>query len=290
MTNSINYKNTTRIIEKDNQRLIRKRRKIDNKKIYEYLKLKEFNNFIPPYLTTNEYEFFTYIDETNIPKEDKAIEIINTLSMLHIKTTTYQETNIDNIKRIYEETKQQIDDLRYYYYNLQDIIEYKIYPSPEEQLLLFNISNFYKALNYAEHKIETWYKEKEKSKQERVVLIHNNITLEHALYNEKINLISWNYAKKDYPVYDFINLYKHEFRELEMISLFKIYSSKFQYTIEEKLLFESFIAIPPKVIFNKSSLINTINTRKAVDYVLKTNDFLLEYNKEDQKSYNDKFE
>ena len=63
MTNSINYKNTTRIIEKDNQRLIRKRRKIDNKKIYEYLKLKEFNNFIPPYLTTNEYEFFTYIDE-----------------------------------------------------------------------------------------------------------------------------------------------------------------------------------------------------------------------------------
>ena len=103
----------------------------------------------------------------------------------------------------------------------------------------------------------------------------SSIYFVYLLYNEKINLISWNYAKKDYPIYDFLNLYKHEFRELEMISLFKIYSSKFQYTIEEKLLFESFIAIPPKVIFDKSSLINTINTRKAVDYVLKTNDFLL---------------
>ena len=69
-----------------------------------------------------------------------------------------------------------------------------------------------------------------------------------------------------------------------MISLFKLYQSIYQYTKSEQLLFEALLAVPPKVEFNKTHILNTINTRLAVNYVNKTSQFLSEYNKENQES------
>lgn len=285
MKNKVVYNKKARIIY-DEEMQVRKK-KISNSKIYDYLENKKFDNFVAPIKITSEYEYFPYIEEISIPKEDKAIELMNLISMLHVKTTMYQETNINNIKQVYENTIKEIEELREYYYTLQDVLEYKEYHLPAEQLLLYNISSFYKAINYAEHKIGLWYKEKEKTKNERVVLIHNNPSLEHILYNkDSLVLISWSKSKKDYPVYDFLRLYKQEFKNLEMISLFNIYKSKFQFNNTEKLLFESLISIPPKVILNKTNLINTINVRYAVDYVINTNTFLLEYDKENEQRNN----
>lgn len=62
------------------------------------------------------------------------------------------------------------------------------------------------------------------------------------------------------------------------------------YTKSEQLLFESLIAIPPKIEFNNTHIINTINTRIAVNYVNKTSGFLSEYNKENQESNEQKLE
>ena len=246
MKTKLYYKSVCLETDQDNNKLIRKAKKSNTEKIYNYLTIKQFDNFVSPYKTTEKYEYFPYIETTNIPNEDKAIELIHTISMLHIKTSTYQEVNIDKAKQIYEQTKKEIEDLRYYYLNLQDAVEYKQYPTPSEQLFITNASNIYKALNYAEYKIEIWYQEKEKNKLERLVLNHNNLSLEHALFDNKINLISWNNSTKDYPIFDFLKFYKNEFNNLEMISLFKIYNNKFQYSKEEHLLLESLIALPSK--------------------------------------------
>ena len=235
MKNKVVYNKKARIIY-DEEMQVRKK-KISDSKIYNYLENKKFYNFVAPIKITSEYEYFPYIEEISIPKEDKAIELMNLISMLHVKTTTYQETNINNIKQVYENTIKEIEELREYYYTLQDVLEYKEYHLPAEQLLLYNISSFYKAINYAEHKIGLWYKEKEKTKNERVVLIHNNPSLEHILYNkDSLVLISWSKSKKDYPVYDFLRLYKQEFKSLEMISLFNIYKSKSHFDNTEKSL------------------------------------------------------
>ena len=69
-----------------------------------------------------------------------------------------------------------------------------------------------------------------------------------------------------------------------MKSLFELYQSKYQYTPSEKLLFESLILIPPKLKFKKDNLVNTITTRKFVNYVLKSLSFVLKDNEEDQKA------
>ena len=65
--------------------------------------------------------------------------------------------------------------------------------------------------------------------------------------------------------------------------LFDIYQEKYKYTEEEQLLFETLISIPPKISFEKHHLINTINTRKYINYLNKTSEFLSKYNKENQE-------
>ena len=48
------------------------------------------------------------------------------IALLHNKTTTYEDLNINKIKEIYEKYKQEIFKIKDYYYSLQDYFEEKI--------------------------------------------------------------------------------------------------------------------------------------------------------------------
>lgn len=290
MKNKIVYQSNCRIVSKDDQKYLRKIRKSNKEELFEYLKNKGFQNFLPYIEQKKDYELYRYIEDIKIPKEDKAIELMYVLSLLHTTTTTYQDIDIDKMKELFETTKEKITFLRNYYLDLQDYIETKEFMSPAEQLLMRNISNFYKALNYSEYKLNSWYKVKEKTSKERIVQLHNNLSLEHFLKEDVAYLVNWDKAKKDYVIYDFINFYKHEYLNLEMTSLFELYQSKYQYTEEEQLLFESLISLPPQIIFNKTNYINTINTKNIVTYVIKTSEFLSKQNEENQESNHTEFE
>lgn len=281
----------TKVICNNDKKYVYKSKVKNKDKIFKYLKSKGFENYLEYERETEKYEIYPFLKEVEIPQEDKAQELIYLLSLLHIKTTTYQEIDVTETQEIYENNQNKIQELRKMYYELQDSIETKIFMSPEEQLLMNNISNFYKALNYAEHKLEAWYKEKKQEKTERTTQLHNNISLKHFLIStEKKVIIDWEQSSRGQVIYDFLNFYKNEFNNLEMISLFKLYQSKYMYTKSEQLLFESLIAIPPKIEFNNTHIINTINTRIAVNYVNKTSGFLSEYNKENQESNEQKLE
>lgn len=275
----------SKVICNNDKKYVYKSRIKSKEKTFEYLKSKGFVNYLTYERETEKYEIYPFIKEEEIPPEDKAQELIYLLSLLHIKTTTHQEKNIKETQELYEDSKTKIHELRKFYYELQDITETKVFMSPEEQLLMNNISNFYKALNYAEHKLEEWYKLKKQEKTERLTQLHNNISLNHFLISKENKvIIDWEQASKGIVIYDFLKFYQNEFNNIEMISLFKLYQSKYQYTKSEQLLFEALLAVPPKVEFNKTHILNTINTRLAVNYVNKTSQFLSEYNKENQES------
>lgn len=275
----------SKVICNNDKKYVYKSRIKNKEKTFEYLKSKGFVNYLTYERETEKYEIYPFIKEEKIPPEDKAQELIYLLSLLHIKTTTHQETNIKETQELYEDSKTKIHELRKFYYEQQDITETKGFMSPEEQLLMNNISNFYKALNYAEHKLEEWYKLKKQEKTERLTQLHNNISLNHFLISKENKvIIDWEQASKGIVIYDFLKFYQNEFNNIEMISLFKLYQSKYQYTKSEQLLFEALLAVPPKVEFNKTHILNTINTRLAVNYVNKTSQFLSEYNKENQES------
>lgn len=284
MKNKVEYISNSRIITLNETRYMQKIKKSNKEDLFDYLNTKGFKNFLPYEMEKDNYELYRYIEEKIIPKEDKAIELMNILSSLHNATTTYQKVNINDVKELFETTKEKITYLRNYYLDLQDYIETKEFFSPAEQVLMNNISNVYKALNYSEYKLTKWYELKEKQTMERIVQLHNNLSLEHFLKEENSYLINWDKSKKDYVIYDFINFYKNEFQNLEMYSLFSLYQKNYQYTEDERLLFESLLSLPDKITFTKTNYINTIDARRIINYIEMTNIFLSEDNKKDQES------
>ena len=102
----------------------------------------------------------------------------------------YKEIDIDNYKYIYENINNQIDDILNYYNTVMDNIETVVYMSPSNYLISRNISFIYSAINYAKGSIDYWYKLVENKRKVRVVVNHNNLSLEHYLKEDKPYLIS----------------------------------------------------------------------------------------------------
>ena len=99
----ISYKRGLKLIEKNNQKLVYKIKKSNKDNLYNYLRIKDFDNFLLPLEVTQEYEVYKYIDEKNIPAEDKAVELVNLLSLLHTKTTAFQEVNQEKVDELQAE-------------------------------------------------------------------------------------------------------------------------------------------------------------------------------------------
>ena len=190
---------------------------------------------------------------------------------------------------MYEDLNQKINNLYRYYYDLQDIIEQKVYMSPEQYLLIRNISLVYSSLNFAKDKLNKWYELKLKQKKERVVLLHNKPSLDHILINNRKQLISWNDCKRDIPIYDFLYFYKKNYLMLDMTSLFELYQSKFYYTEDEYLLFLTLLTIPDKIIFSKNHYSDCQKVYEIIKYLMKTKDFVLKEDEKYQETYKDEF-
>lgn len=284
MNKKIEYKDSVKVINKDGFKYVKKKKKKDKKRLYTKLSDKNFNAYLVPIKEIDNYELYPYIEEENINKKEKLQILINIMAELHSKTTSYEIYDKQQIEELYMNTKNNLQALRNYYYELQDNLELREFPAPEEQLLLNNVSNIYKAINYSEYKLNLWYEKINTNKKIRYVQIHNNISLEHLLVEKNNYLISWEKSRKDIPVYDFIEFYKKEFSNYNMNELFNIYQEKYKYMEEEQLLFESLISVPPQITFKKTHLINTIETKKQIDYLIKTSEFLSKNNKENQEN------
>lgn len=256
--------------------------------LYEYLQNKNFD-FLLDKEELDSYDIFPFVDEINQEKGEKAIDLVFILSILHNKTLFYRKIVMDKVKETYEDYDAKINYLNYYYHDLQDVIEQKVYMSPAEYLLIRNISLIYSSIEYAKESLHKWYQEKIKQKKERVVLLHNRPCLEHILIGDSKKLISWDKYEKDIPIYDFLYFYKKDFMEVEMISLFNLYQSRFEYTYDEYLLFSSLICIPEKIEFTKNNYQNSLNVFNLVKYTNKTKDFILKenekYKKEDKNEF-----
>lgn len=284
----IEEKKNIRIVDTDKGKYVLKKRFSKEDGLYDYLKNKNFD-FILEKEQIDEYNVYPFIEEANEENEEKAIDVVYILSILHNKTLFYRNIVLDKVKECYENYNDKIDYLNYYYHDLQDMIEQKVYMSPAEYLLIRNISLIYSALNFSKQKLYEWYQEKIKQKKERVVLLHNRPSLDHILVGNVKRLISWENYSKDSPIYDFLYFYQKNYLDVEMTSLFQIYQSKFQYTYDEYLLFESLVSIPNKIEFTTNNYKDTVNTYDLIKYVEITRNFILKENEKYQKEDKNEF-
>lgn len=281
----ISYKNKLKIITTSTNVYCLKVKENQITDVYEYLRNHNFNNYIQLISDSSDpYEIYPYISEKNIDKESKALELIYTLSLLHTKTTTYKEINLEQIKEKYEKISNEINKLLLYYYDLQDYIETNEYMSPAEYYLIRNMNKLYISLNNAKHDIDKWYKLKEKETQERQVLLHNKISLEHFIKSENNYLINWNKSCKGNVVYDFLNFFKNDYKLLEMENLFELYQTKYPYTEDEKYLFKALLQIPWKITFKETNYVNTLKVKELLDYLEKANHLILKNDEKNQKA------
>ena len=251
--------------------------KIDYKKLYSYLESRSFD-YIPKIHpdSRDDMVVFDYIEDYDIDKNQKILDLINLVSLLHSKTSYYKDVTIDKYKEIYELVKDNILSVDSYYQEMFDKeIDKEIY-SPSSYLFLRNYSLIYNACRYTLDNIESWYLKIQDKGRQRIVLVHNNLKLEHMIKNREEYLISWDQYTFDSPVLDLFNLYKNEWENVSFKEALDIYYSNFDLNEEEKLLFNILISIPYKVEDGNNEYERCRNIRRLINYLGKSSILILD--------------
>jgi len=276
--NKLTIKRDAKII--DNKIVIKDRKNKNIDKTYRYLKSRSFDYFPEPIEVHPNYEIYPFIEDSEEPREQKAVDLTHLISLLHNKTTFYREVDIDKNKEIYEDILTRLEYLNNYYTDLITLIEKEVYMSPSSYLIARNINIIFQSIYYSKDSIELWYKKIENNKNERVVNIHNNINLDHYIKSDKPYLISWNKSKIDSPIYDLLSFYKNHYLELDFDDLFHYYESNYPLKEEERLLLFTYMAIPPKIEIENNEYKMCIKINKIIDYLYKTSNLIMNYQKQ----------
>lgn len=283
--------NNVIVIDTDNNRfVVKKKNNSDINEIFKYLSNRKFNNYLE-FINDleDEYMIFPYLKDNFLDKNEKAKDIISLVSMLHSKTTFYKEFYKDEIKEIYENSIDKIDELYAYYNNIRLVIEESEFISPSNYFLLRNISWIFYSLNSSKHFIEKWYEVIKEKKSKRICLIHGNLELDHILGEENKFLISWDKAHNEMPIYDLLYFYKKHYYELDFYELFHIYEDIYPFTNDERYLLFCLMLIPDKLIFDKEEILNTRDVFYMIKYLNISNNIVSKYHPTNSDSKTNKF-
>lgn len=269
---------TTILETTDGKYLVKDKKNKDIKKIFNYLKSRNFDNF--PNLvddTRSDLNVYEYIDDVAMPKEQKALDMVDVVANLHLKTTYYKTVSEDKYKEIYENVLNNINYLTNFYNKLFTKIDEEIYMSPSSFLLIVNSSKLMASLDFCKKELDEWYELVKKDNKERVSLIHNNLNTEHFLRKDKGYLISWENSKIDTPVLDLVNFYKNDYFNIDFETILKKYVGKNPLSEEEKKLFFILISLVPEVDLQSDEFNNCKNIRQMLDYLYITEQLIRPY-------------
>lgn len=277
-------KGKTTILETTSGNFLVKEKVNDLKELYTYLQSRSFNYF--PKLIDNsrkDVNVFEYIEGTDMPKEQKAEDLINLVSLLHNKTSYFKEVSEDVYKEIYENILSNINYLNEYYNNMYDIYFLEEFMRPDHYLIMRNMYKIFAALSFCENELNEWYDLVKEEKKQRVSVIHNNLETSHFIKGDKDYLTSWDYAKVDSPILDIINFYKKEYFNYNFDVLLKDYLNRYSLNDAELKLFFIIISLPPEIKFENDIFENCKNIRKDLDYIFKTEELVRPYYSKQEK-------
>lgn len=263
---------------------LKKKKRKDISDVLAYLKAKQFNNILE-FLSDedDEYEITRYIQEINLLDEDKAMEAIYLISMLHNKTTFYKSISLDEVKCFYEKQTDNIANLKSYFDNLCYIFDEKLFISPSQYLFIRNITVLYNALDYSKYYIDKWYNIMKNKTTKRVAMNHNNLDLSHVISSDNTYFINWNKATIDVPIMDLYIFFRNNFLNIDVCALFDVYTSKYQLLKEEYFLLFSLLLIPLNFEFIDCEIENTKMVYDNYKYLSTILSFVSKYDLENNK-------
>lgn len=272
------YKNVTIVNTDNNKYVIKEKNREDKSPIFNYLNSRSFD-YYPNILSDvdDEYEITEYIEQVDMPIEQKMSDMIDLVALLHSKTTHYEEVDEEEYKEIYEDINNNIAYLYSYYTDLIAVSEASIYMSPSQYMLSLNISKILGALNFCKDEIDKWYKIVKEKRKQRLVVLHNNLDLSHFIKNKGSYLISWNKAKIDIPIFDLYKLYRRHSLNYEFSEIFKRYEHSYPLLEEEKKLFFILISLPDKLEFSSSEYQMCNDISNIIETLARTENFISPY-------------
>lgn len=272
------------IVDTSSGSVVIKPKEKNNKMIQKYLESRSFN-YHPKIINQDDdnYEIMEYIEEYDIPNEQKMLDMIDLISLLHNKTTHYKEITEDYYKELYEDLSNNIFYLVNYYNDLLSIIETKVYMSPAEYVFARNSTRFFSSLNFCKQELENWYELVKEKKKTRFVVIHNNLDLSHFLRNKNSYLISWEKAKIDSPVFEIYKLYRKNGIQYDFTEILKRYESSYPLLESERKLLFILCAMPIKLELSGNIYEDTKKISYEVDLLFKTEILLSPYYMENRK-------
>lgn len=221
-----------------------KTRNEKNDETYLYLLSRGFDYFPAICFSDENYECYNMLINAKVPLEQKALDTVMLMSILHNKTSYFKDVDSYYFKKIYEDLLDKLNYLYSYYNDIITICELEVYMSPSMYYFARNYSYLLDSLNYCYKSLTNWYELVEHSNKVRYVMVHNNLSFNHVLDN---CIISWNNAVNKECVYDFYNLYKNECHRINFDYLYTMYNSKYQLLDSEKLLLTVLLTMPEKI-------------------------------------------
>ncbi len=258
------------IIETTDGKYIYKEGKL-NKQILNYLKSRNFD-YLPLFLNAKDdpYQLTTYIQDLDIPKEQKILDLVKLTALLHSKTTHYKEIDLDYYEEIYEDLDNNLNYLYLYYTDLITLIESKVYMSPSEQLLARNITKIYDTISENKKRLENWHSHIKEKRKERRVILHNNLKLDHFLEADEPYLVSWDKSKVGSPVFDIYKLYQTHALDFDFETILHEYENQYPLMKDERELLFILISQPDLINLKNSEYQNCKVVSKMIDKIYKT--------------------
>ncbi len=271
-------KNVTIVSTNDNKYVIKEKNRKNKNQIFNYLHSRSFD-YYPQIISDNddEYEITEYVEQIDMPQDQKILDMIDLVALLHNKTTHYEEIDEEDNKKIYEDVNNNIVYLYSYYTDLLAIAESSVYMSPSQYMLSLNISKILGALNFCKDEIDKWYQIVKEKRKQRFVVLHNNLDLSHFIRNKNSYLLSWNKAKIDIPIFDLYKLYRRHSLDFEFSEIFRRYEHSYPLLNEEKKLFFILISLPDKLEYSHSEYQMCNNISSIIESLARTEKFISPY-------------
>lgn len=262
------------ILTTNDGKYVVKEKNKDIKSLYNYLNNRNFNKY-PQIIDEFDNKYvYEYLDDVEVPVNQKMIDEAKTLAELHYKTSYFKNVKIDNFKEIYENISSNINYLESYYNNLFDKALSEEYIRPSLYILIINSSLIKANISFLKRELEKWYKMINDLDKIRVVYNHNNLSIDHFINNK---FISWDKFLVDSPVIDLINLYKNDYNKYDFSLFLNEYFKYFELLDYEKTLLFIMISMPKTYDFTNNELDNTIMVSKSISYIEDTNKLIRPY-------------
>ncbi|WP_160722015.1 spore coat protein YsxE [Bacillus sp. USDA818B3_A] len=227
---------------------------------------KGFNRIVPIYPTmdgryavlheNNLYYLMPWMpNQQKENRDQKNQELFRELARLH--TLSAKEVTVSKEERSehYETTIQQLEKQQEFLDGFIDECEKKTYMSPFQLLYCLYYNEISQALRFSKAKFEEWYENTKDAEKARMVITHGKLSSEHFLYDDRGYgfFINFENARYGSPIHDLLPYLSRALntrpqRNDTAIDWVYHYFKYFPYKEDEKLLFNSYLALPVPIM------------------------------------------